>query len=81
MVLHMFESDSYSSGFRDNSSRFVNRIMTTKELVQASYSYSEIQLVNKKIEGKKHNYKVPKPDFIVVFDIFICNSLVCSNHL
>jgi len=70
MVLHMFESDSFSSGFRDNSSRFVNRIMTTKELVQASYSYSEIQLVNKKIDGKKHNYIVQKPDFIVVFDNF-----------
>lgn len=68
MVLHMFESDSYSSGFRDNSSRFVNRIMTTKELVQASYSYSEIQLVNKKNDYKKHNYQVQKPDFIVVFD-------------
>ena len=68
MVLHMFESDSFSSGFRDNSSRFVNRIMTTKELVQASYSYSEIQLVNKKIDGTKYNYKVQKPDFIVIFD-------------
>lgn len=68
MVLHMFESDSFSSGFRDTSSRFVNRIMNTRELVQASYSYSEIQLVNKKNEGKKHNYIVQKPDFIVVFD-------------
>lgn len=68
MVLHMFESDSYSSGFRENSSRYVNRIMTTAELVRASSSYSEIQIINKKIEGKKHKYSVKKPDFIVVFD-------------
>lgn len=68
MVLHMFESDSYSSGFRDNSSRFVNRIMTVDELVRGSSSYSELQIVNKKIEGKKHKYNVKKPDFIVVFD-------------
>ena len=68
MVLHMFESDSYSSGFRENSSRFVNRIMTTQELVRGSSMYSEIQIVNKKIDGKKHKYSVQKPDFIVVFD-------------
>ena len=68
MVLHMFESDSYSSGFRDNSSRFVNRIMTVDELVRGSSSYSELQIVNKKIDGEKHKYSVKKPDFIVVFD-------------
>lgn len=66
-VLHMFEQDSFSSGFREQSSRFVNRIMTIDELVKASYSYSEIQLINKKIEGTKYKYSVNKPDFIVVF--------------
>ena len=68
MVLHMFESDSFSSGFREKSTRYVNRIMTIKEIVEASYSYSEVQLVNKKIDGKKYKYAVMKPDFIVVFD-------------
>ena len=69
IVLHMFESDSYSSGFRENSSRFVNRIMTAEELVKGSFSYSEIQLVNKKIDGEKHKYSVMKPDFVIVFDV------------
>lgn len=68
MVLHMFESDSFSSGFRENSSRFANRIMTVEELVKSSHGYSEIQLINKKVDGKKHKYSVKKPDFIVAFD-------------
>lgn len=68
MVLHMFERDSFSSGFREKSSRYVNRIMTTDELVKSSNTYSEIQLINKSIDNKKHKYNVEKPNFIVVFD-------------
>lgn len=68
MVLHMFESDSFSSGFKEKTSRYVNRIMTIKELVLCSYSYNEVQLLNKKKDGQKHKYNVKKPNFIVVFD-------------
>lgn len=68
IVLHMLEQDSFSSGFREQSSRFINRIMTADELVKSSYGYSEVQLVNRKIEGTKYKYSVNKPDFVVVFD-------------
>lgn len=69
IVLHMFERDSYSSGFKEQSSKFVNRIMTADELVRASDSYSEIQLVNLKSNLGKYKFEVKKPDFIVVFDV------------
>ena len=68
MVLHMFESDSYSLIFSDEASRYVNRIMTSEQLVKASSGYSEIQLVNCKSDKGKYKWTAKRPDFIVVFD-------------
>ena len=67
-ILHMFERDSYSSNFRDEPSRFVNRIMTSDQLVKASDSYSEVQIVNIKSD-KKYRWYAKRPDFIVVFNM------------
>lgn len=68
MVLHMFESDSNSSNIRDTGSNYVNRIMTTSELVKFGKSYNEIQIVNRKSENGKYLYDNKKPDYIVVYD-------------
>lgn len=68
-VIHMSEQDSFSTDVKDNNddvSRFVNRIMTAKELVNGSYYYSEIDLANLQDENGKYDAK--KPDFIVVYD-------------
>ena len=64
----MFESDSYSSNFKDEGSRFVNRIMTSDELVKSNSGYSEVQLVNLKSDKGKYKWEAKKPDFIVVFN-------------
>jgi len=66
MVLHMFESDAFSLMSVDN--KLVNRIMTSRELASSNASYSEVQLLNKKISDAKHMYDILKPDFIVSFD-------------
>ncbi len=67
-VLHMFESDSYSSNFKDDGSRYVNRIMTSDELVKSNSGYSEVQLINLKSDEGKYRWNAKKPDFIVVFE-------------
>ena len=68
-VLHMLEKDAYSLNGRDTASRYVNRIMTTSELIMSNLSYNEIQLVNKKSDNKNNRYTVKKPDYLVVFDV------------
>lgn len=68
MVLHMFESDSFSSSIIDEGTRLVNRIMSADELVKSNSGYSEVQLVNVKSDKGKYKWDVKKPDFIVVFD-------------
>ena len=65
----MFERDSYSSNFRDEPSRYVNRIMTSEQLVKSSVGYSEVQLVNIKSDKKKYRWYAKKPDFIVAFNL------------
>lgn len=65
-VLHMLEQDSFSSDYAEHNNCYVNRIMTSEELVRSSHWYSEIQLVNYKDEYG--NFITKKPDFIVVFD-------------
>lgn len=67
-VLHMLEHDSFSSNLKDEGSRFVNRIMSTEELVKSNSGYSEVQLVNVKSDKGKYKWNAKKPDFIVVFD-------------
>ena len=67
-VLHILETDSYSSSLKDESSKFVNRIMTPKEIVNNNSWYSEVQIINKKDNSDNDQYNAKKPDFIVVFD-------------
>lgn len=67
-VIHMLEMDSFSSDIRDRSgvSRYVNRIMTSKELTNGSGWYSEVDIANKK--GDNGKYETMKPDFVVAYD-------------
>lgn len=65
-VLHVLEQDAFSIDIKDSAgSRYVNRIMTSKEITNGSSWYSEIELVN--IQNGR-NYMVKKPDYIVVYD-------------
>lgn len=67
-VIHMLEMDSFSSDIRDRSgvSRYVNRIMTSKELTNGSGWYSEVDIANRKDDNGK--YETMKPDFVVAYD-------------
>lgn len=67
-VIHMLEMDSFSSDIRDRSgvSRYVNRIMTSKELTNGSNWYSEVDIANRKDDNGK--YETMKPDFVVAYD-------------
>ena len=67
-VVHMFESDAYSSDVYKNSevSRYDNRIATTRELVNGSRWYSEVEIINE--SNNENEYINMKPDFIVVYD-------------
>ena len=68
-VIHMLEQDAFSGdvyGSNKDVSRYVNRIMTSKELVNGSSWYSEIELVN--LQNGNKEYDVKKPDFIVTYD-------------
>lgn len=67
-VIHMLEMDSFSSDIRDRSgvSRYVNRIMTSKELTNGSSWYSEFDIANRKDDNGK--YETMKPDFVVAYD-------------
>lgn len=67
-VIHMLEQDAFSDDVTttDNVSRFVNRIMTSNELVNGSYWYSEVELVN--LRGNDGKFISKKPDFIVTYD-------------
>lgn len=68
MVLHMFESDSFSSNIMDEGSRRINRIMSVDELVKSNNSYNEVQLINVKSDKGKYKWTAKRPDFIVAFD-------------
>lgn len=68
-VLHIFEEDSYNSDLNEKPiipCLKVNRIMTPKELSNGCSWYSEIQIVNKKLENELCRAK--KPDYIVAID-------------
>ena len=75
-ILHMFEEDDYSIDIRFSNNdkenigtEVVNRIMTSEELATSSYIFSEIQIINKKVEDKSRNlYKAMKPDYLICFD-------------
>ena len=67
-VIHMLEMDSFSSDIRDRSdvSRYVNRIMTSKELTNGSNWYSEVDIANR--EDGNGKYETMKPNFVVAYD-------------
>ena len=67
-VLHVLETDSFSSSDKEKSTRFVNRIMTPKEIVNSDTGYSEIQIVNSKNTFINNSYKAIKPNYLVAFD-------------
>lgn len=68
MVLHMFEGDSFSADVKEESSRYVNRIMGDKEIANSNRWYSEVQILNEKSDNKIASYTAKRPDFIVAFD-------------
>ena len=74
-ILHVLEADSYSYSQKEKSSGFVNRIMTSKEIINADNCYSEIQIVNKKDDLKKDTYIIEKPNYMVAFD-YITNDIL-----
>ena len=67
-VVHMFEGDAFSADTKENSSRYVNRIMGPREIVNAHRWYSEVQILNEKSDRKYEPYDAKRPDYIVVFD-------------
>lgn len=75
-ILHVFENDAYSSNGGINSNYFyikcVNRIRDI-EVITNSKGYSEIQIVNKRVDND--SYDVIKPDYLVVFDN------ICDKHI
>lgn len=66
-ILHISETDSFSYSSIEKSTRFVNRIMTSREIVNSDDWYSEIQIINKKNEETK-SYECMTPDYLVTFD-------------
>ena len=80
IVVHALEQDSFSADLKDDSpSNYVNRLMTSEELVRNNTWYSEFDLVNRKNENGSYNVK--RPDFVVCFneikqkDIFAAEKL------
>lgn len=69
-VLHVFEGDSFSADFfekiNDAGSSNINRIMNAEEIANGNYSYSEIQIVNPKLDDRF--YQALKPSYLVVKD-------------
>lgn len=67
-IIHILEKDAFSSSCKDNCSIHVNRIMTPREIINSNTSYSEIQILNEKIEKETYKFNVLKPDYLLVFD-------------
>lgn len=78
-ILHMFESDAFSLLNMDN--KFVNRIMSSRELVTSNGSYNEIQILNKKKDSGKYLYDILRPDYIVSYDSIKENEILESKRL
>ena len=80
-VIHMLEMDSFSSDIRDRSgvSRYVNRIMTSKEITNGSSWYSEVDIANMKDDNGK--YETMKPDFVVAYDMISDINVIESIRL
>ncbi len=80
-IIHMLEQDSFSSNSYDNENvtKYVNRIMTSKEIVNGSSWYSEVDIANKKDDNGK--YKTMKPDFIIAYDFVSDLNVIESKRL
>lgn len=67
-IINMLEKDSFSSNnyVSNDVTRFVNRIMTSREIVNSSNWYSEINIAN--TSNGTGKYKAMKPDFTVSYD-------------
>lgn len=66
-VIHILEQDSFSGDYgKKLPTKYVNRIMTSSELIRNSSWYSEIDLVNVKDEDGM--YIAKRPDFVVYYD-------------
>lgn len=80
-VIHMLEKDSFSSNTRgfDDVSKYVNRIMTAREITNGSSWYSEINIANLKSDGGK--YETMVPDFVVAYDEISDMNVIESKRL
>lgn len=80
-VIHMLEMDSFSNDISDRSgvSRYVNRIMTSKEITNGSSWYSEVDIANMKDDNGK--YETMKPDFVVAYDMISDINVIESIRL
>ena len=66
-VASMLEQDSYSEDSKDDlTTKYVNRIMTAKELVNNSSWYSEINIVN--LKNEEGSYDTKKPDYLLAIN-------------
>lgn len=72
-VMHVLEQDSFSTDARNNNSPsfFVNRIMSSDEIVRGSSLFSEIDIAN--VKNEHGGYIVKKPDYMVFYDNGKCN--------
>lgn len=70
-VIHVLEEDAYSSNIENGGTKYVNRIMTSSEIIKGSTWYSEIQLVN--VKSGSGRYTTKRPDYIVFYDNGKCN--------
>lgn len=67
-VLHVLEADAYSGRYDHmlgNTSLYVNRITSSKELISSTNFYNELEVMNKAF-GK--SYESLRPDYIVCYD-------------
>lgn len=64
-ISSIFEEDVHSTNTLD-SSVYVNRIMSTDEIIDASDDYNEIQIMNKKIDD--NTYESLRPSFVIALD-------------
>ncbi len=65
-ILHIFEGDAFSTDGERNTTKYVNRLMTPKDIVTSNGFFSEIQYKN--IENGEHRYKALKPSNVIAID-------------
>ena len=63
----VLEKDSMTDQIEGRNSNYVNRIMTSSEIIESDREYSEINIQNEMIDGSSE-FRPIKPDFIVMFD-------------